>query len=98
MTDRPDGDDPIEIPIEDVLDLHSFRPKDVKAVVEEYLREAANRGFPQVRLIHGKGIGQQRETIRALLTRHPAVEHFSDAPGEAGGWGATVVELLVSDR
>jgi dsDNA-specific endonuclease/ATPase MutS2 len=76
-----------------VFDLHSVPPREVRAVVEEYLREAHAKGFRQVRIIHGKGVGVQRETVRAVLARTPFVEHFSDAPPEAGGWGATVATL-----
>ena len=85
--------DPITIEITDVLDLHAFAPREVRAVVEEYLREARSRGFRRVRIIHGKGVGVQREAVRRVLARTPFVEHFSDAPPEAGGWGATVATL-----
>ena len=88
-----DPDEPVEIPIEDALDLHVFTPRDVASVVEEYLHAAAARGFREVRLIHGRGIGVQRQIVRGVLARHPAVETFSDAPSERGGWGATVVRL-----
>jgi DNA-nicking Smr family endonuclease len=89
-----DADDaPIRIPIEDVLDLHPFAPRDVRSVVEEYLEQAHARGFSEVRLIHGRGIGAQRASVRALLARHPLVIGFADAPAERGGWGATVVRL-----
>ncbi len=91
-------DDPVPLPIEDALDLHTFAPRDVASVVEEYLNEAAARGFTDVRLIHGRGIGVQREIVRAVLSRHALVESFADAPPEAGGWGATVVRLRVSTR
>ena len=87
------GDEPIAVPIEDALDLHTFAPRDVASVVEEYLAAAAARGFRDVRLIHGRGIGVQREIVRGVLSRHPAVESFADAPPEAGGWGATIVRL-----
>ncbi len=83
--------DPIRIPIEDVLDLHSVSPRDIKPVVEEYLSEARRLGFQAVRIIHGRGIGVQRETVRKTLERTPFVESFGDAPAEAGGWGATIV-------
>jgi DNA-nicking Smr family endonuclease len=86
-------DEPVEIPIEDALDLHAFTPRDVPSVVEEYLHAAAARGVREVRLIHGRGIGVQREIVRGVLARHPAVERFADAPAERGGWGATVVTL-----
>src|ERR1700678_1611197 len=85
------GDPPFQIPIEDVLDLHTVSPRDVKPVVEEYLSEAHRLGFQAVRIIHGRGIGVQRETVRKILERTPFVESFGDAPAEAGGWGATIV-------
>ena len=85
--------DPIRIPITDVFDLHSIPPGDVKAVVEEYLQEAHRLGFKFLRIIHGRGIGVQREMVRAVLARTPFVSGFRDAPAEAGGWGATIVEL-----
>jgi hypothetical protein len=85
--------EPVRLEITDVFDLHSIPPREVRAVVEEYLREAHRLGFRRVRLIHGKGVGVQRETVRAVLARTPFVEHFSDAPPEAGGWGATVARL-----
>ena len=91
------GDDPIRIPIEDVLDLHTVSPRDVKPVVEEYLSEANRLGFRAVRIIHGRGIGVQRETVRKILERTPFIESFGDAPAEAGGWGATIVSFLDSD-
>jgi len=85
--------EPVRLEITDVFDLHSVPPREVRAVVEEYLREAHAKGFRRVRIIHGKGVGVQRETVRAVLARTPFVEHFSDAPPEAGGWGATVARL-----
>jgi dsDNA-specific endonuclease/ATPase MutS2 len=85
--------DPFEIPITDVFDLHSFAPRDVKAAVEAYLEEAQAREFRFVRIIHGRGIGVQRETVRKVLARTSYVEEFRDAPMEAGGWGATIVTL-----
>ena len=94
MTDpEPPFTDPVVIPIEDHLDLHPFQPKDIPSVVEEYLEECRRAGFLEVRLIHGKGVGVQRNIIRSLLSKHPAVLSFQDAPAEAGGWGATVVVL-----
>lgn len=94
LTGRPvDEEFPIEIPITDVFDLHTVPPKDAKAVVEAYLEESHARGFRYVRIIHGRGIGLQREMVRTVLARTPFVESFGDAPMEAGGWGATVVTL-----
>ena len=87
------SDEPVEIPITDVFDLHTFQPCDVKAAVEAYLEEAHRRGFKALRIIHGRGIGVQREIVRAVLARAPCVVSFRDAPAEAGGWGATLVTL-----
>ena len=87
------GEEPIPIPITDVFDLHSVPPRDVGPVVEEYLEQARLLGFRFVRIIHGRGIGVQRETVRAILARTDFVADFRDAPAEAGGWGATIVTL-----
>ena len=86
-------DFPIEIPITDVFDLHTVPPRDAKAIVEAYLEEAHARGFRYVRIIHGRGIGAQREMVRTVLARTSFVESFGDAPMEAGGWGATIATL-----
>ena len=85
--------EPVRIPITDVFDLHTVQPRDVQAVVEEYLLEAHAAGFKALRIIHGRGIGVQRETVRAVLGRQEFVTDFRDAPAEAGGWGATIVTL-----
>ena len=85
--------DPVPIPITDVFDLHSVPPRDVKPIVEEYLAEAHRLGFRALRIIHGRGIGVQREIVRSVLARTRFVKSFADAPAEAGGWGATVVTL-----
>ena len=79
------------IPIEDSIDLHSFQPKDVVSVVNEYVRAAADAGLREVRLIHGRGIGVQRGMVQAALERHPMVEAFWDAP--ESHLGATVARL-----
>jgi DNA-nicking Smr family endonuclease len=86
-------EEPIRIPVTDVFDLHSVPPRDVAAVVEEYLAEAHRLGFRALRIIHGRGIGVQRETVRTILARTPFVAAYGDAPAEAGGWGATLVTL-----
>ena len=86
-------EEPIRIPITDVFDLHTVPPRDVRAVVEEYLIEAHRMGYRALRIIHGRGIGVQREMVRSVLARTPFVREFHDAPAEAGGWGATVVTL-----
>lgn len=93
MVDNSSSSEPIEIPIEDSIDLHTVAPREVKMVVEEYLFEACKKGFREVRIIHGRGMGVQREIVRAVLTKHPLVESFKDARPEAGGWGATWVAL-----
>ena len=85
--------EPFRIPITDVFDLHTVPPRDVEAVVEAYLEEAHRMGLRALRIIHGRGIGVQRKTVRRVLGRTPWVADFRDAPGEAGGWGATVVTL-----
>jgi DNA-nicking Smr family endonuclease len=84
-------DQPVRIPIEDSLDLHSFAPRDVVAVVEEYLHAAREAGFTEVRLIHGRGTGTQRAAVQRLLREHPLVERYWDAP--ESHLGATLVRL-----
>ena len=80
-------------PIDGVLDLHTFAPRDVTSVVEEYLRECRKRDIFEIRLIHGKGKGFQRRAVRKVLDRLPFVAGYREAPPEAGGWGATLVQL-----
>lgn len=89
----PADDEPIAVPIEDALDLHAFAPRDIPAVVADYLEAAHARGFREVRLIHGRGIGVQRSIVQSVLARHPLVVAYFDAPPERGGWGATLVRL-----
>jgi dsDNA-specific endonuclease/ATPase MutS2 len=93
FSEMASDEEPIRIPITDVFDLHSVPARDVSAVVEEYLVEAHRLGFRALRIIHGRGIGVQREIVRAILARTPFVATYGDAPAEAGGWGATVVTL-----
>ena len=85
--------EPVRIPIEDVLDLHTFQPRDIPDLIEDYLEECVRLGFRSVRIIHGKGTGAQKKRVQALLRRNPQVVSFADAPVEAGGWGATIVAL-----
>lgn len=89
----PPDDEPVRIPVTDVFDLHSVQPKEVEAVVEAYLEEARRLGLKDLRIIHGRGIGVQRRTVRAVLARTPFVASYADAPPQAGGWGATLVSL-----
>jgi DNA-nicking Smr family endonuclease len=84
---------PIEVSINGVLDLHTFRPKDVKPVVLDYIELCRERGIHELRIIHGKGIGQLRATVHALLAKHPAVHSFALASEAYGGSGATIVHL-----
>ena len=94
MTD----DEPVAIPIEDALDLHAFAPRDVRSVVDEYLRAAATRGLLEVRLIHGRGRGVQRARVRDVLAMSALVARFADAPPDRGGIGATLVWLRSAAR
>jgi dsDNA-specific endonuclease/ATPase MutS2 len=87
--------EPVEMEITDSLDLHAFSPKDVKAVTGAYLEEARKKGFRIVRLIHGKGVGVQREIVRKVLSETDFVKGFKSGDEFSGGWGATVAELDV---
>jgi DNA-nicking Smr family endonuclease len=87
------GDEPLEIPIDGVLDLHMFKPKDVKELVPEYIEECLRRGITEVRIIHGKGTGTLKGIVHGLLKKNPHVAGFEDADPTAGGWGATLVRL-----
>jgi DNA-nicking Smr family endonuclease len=86
-------DEPIQLPIDGVLDLHTFQPREVKDLVLEYLTACRARGILRVRIIHGKGIGQLRQTVHAMLEKHPEVVSFNLASEHFGGWGATIVHL-----
>lgn len=83
----------VELPIEDWIDLHPFPPRDITSVVTDYLEAAHAKGFHEVRLIHGRGIGVQRERVRSVLSESPLVAEYHDAPPERGGWGATIAHL-----
>ncbi len=88
-----DGNEPFRIPIEGELDLHTFNPKDIKVLVPEYLQACRDKGLLEVRIVHGKGIGNLRRTVHALLVRNPNVLSFALATEHFGGWGATIVHL-----
>src|SRR5512145_3309377 len=94
--DEDDGDESpefVELPITDTLDLHTFLPREVADVVRDYLDAAWDKGLRELRIVHGRGIGVQREIVRKVLERDPRVASFHDAPPAAGGWGATLVRL-----
>ncbi len=89
---------PVQLPIDGVLDLHSFQPREVKDLVLDYLAACQEKGILQVRLIHGKGIGNLRRTVHALLAKHPEVVSYSLDHPQFSGWGATIVTLKVKQK
>ncbi|MBI4641769.1 MAG: Smr/MutS family protein [Candidatus Tectomicrobia bacterium] len=89
-----DETDPIELPIDGTLDLHTFKPREVKELVPDYLAACREQGILEVRIIHGKGAGTLRRTVHSILGRMPEVSSFKLADESAGGWGATIVVLL----
>ena len=93
--DNPDETqrEPIDLPINGELDLHTFRPREIKSLIPDYLKACRERGILQVRIIHGKGIGQLRQTVHAILAKHPDVISYSLASEHFGGWGATIANL-----
>ena len=84
---------PVEMPIEDFLDLHTFKPKDIPDLLVDYFEACINEGIYSVRIVHGKGLGILKKRVQGLLKKNLMVKSFQDAPPEAGGWGATLVEL-----
>ena len=85
--------EPVKIPIEDIIDLHTFRPKDVPDLLEDYFSACIDKGIFSVRVIHGKGKGILKKRVQEILSKNPMVESFRDASPGAGGWGASMVEL-----
>ncbi|NOY86670.1 MAG: Smr/MutS family protein [Deltaproteobacteria bacterium] len=82
------------VPVDGVIDLHAFKPCDVSSVVEEYINACREQGVFEVRIIHGKGKGVLRDTVRKRLARMPTVRGFRNSDESGGGWGATVVDLV----
>lgn len=96
--EEPDApDEPVVLPIEDAIDLHAFAPRDIPEVVESYLEAAREAGLREVRVIHGRGKGVQKERVRQVLGRSPHVAAFEEATPDRGGFGATVVTLKPTD-
>jgi DNA-nicking Smr family endonuclease len=94
MTPSVNGeDDPVDLPLDGTLDLHTFRPGDVKDLVPEWLAACQAHGLRQVRIVHGKGTGALRRTVEAILARSPLVSAWRTADEAGGGWGATLVDL-----
>lgn len=89
--------EPIELEITDTLDLHAFQPKEIRSLVENYLLEARSRNFSVIKIIHGKGIGVQREIVRKILSDTGFVESFKNAPEFSGSWGATIVKFKMTE-
>lgn len=87
------GEEPVKVPIEEMIDLHTFAPKEIPDLLESYLGECRKAGFREVRIIHGKGAGIQRKIVHAFLQKSPLIERFFQAPPETGGWGATIAVL-----
>ena len=98
LANQVDDETPIELPIDGVLDLHTFRPRDVKNVLLDFIDECRARGIFELRVIHGKGIGQLRQTVHAALAKHPRVRSFSLAGEAFGGSGATIVHLTSAEE
>jgi len=90
----PESDDElVELPIDGTLDLHTFKPRDIKRLVPDYIDACLEKQIYELRIIHGKGTGTLRDMVHAVLKRHPAVAGFRHEGGSGGGWGATVVDL-----
>jgi dsDNA-specific endonuclease/ATPase MutS2 len=97
LEDSIDLHAPIVLPLEDSIDLHAFAPRDIPSVVEEYIHECHLAGLYEVRVIHGRGKGVQRQIVRSVLEKNPLVSSFKDAAAESGGWGSTVVVIKGPD-
>ena len=92
-TNEPFSEEPVELPITGELDLHSFRPQDLGGLIPDYIEACRTKGIDKIRIVHGKGIGNVRRSVEAILARHPDVQSFVQASEQMGGWGATIVTL-----
>jgi DNA-nicking Smr family endonuclease len=97
VADDIDDLDPVALPIDGVLDLHTFNPRELKPLVVDYLAECRKRGILEVRIIHGKGTGTLRRTVQSILDKRPEVASYRLADGGGGSWGATIVFLKPSE-
>jgi DNA-nicking Smr family endonuclease len=97
-SDLPPGDAPVELPMDGVLDLHTFRPRDIGALIPDWLAACQERGLLELRIIHGKGVGNLQRSVHAILSRHPEVARYSLAGPHYGGSGATIVHLRPRPR
>ncbi len=98
MSDSDSNSEPIRYPVDGTLDLHQFQPSEIKDVVVEYIACCLEKNILSLRIIHGRGIGVQREMVHSILAKHPAVLSYRHESGSGGGWGATVVDLKASDN
>lgn len=94
----PDFEEPVEVPVEDSIDLHTFRPSEIRDLLDDYLEAAREKGFQEVKIIHGKGTGALRAMVQSILRKHPLVLSFREADAPGSGWGATVARLHAPDR
>ena len=92
-SDEPFAEGPVDLPITGELDLHSFRPQDLGSLIPDYIDACRAKGIYKIRIVHGKGIGNVRRSVEAILSRHPDVESSVQAGEQLGGWGATIVTL-----
>jgi DNA-nicking Smr family endonuclease len=93
-----DNEPAVRIPINGILDLHTFAPREVKDLINDYIEECLEAGLSDIRIIHGKGKGILRDRVYSILKHHSMVESFAQAPPEAGGWGAVLVKLKTPPR
>ena len=90
-----DFTEPVTVPITDVLDLHTFLPREVPDLIDAYLTACMDEGISRVRIIHGKGLGILKKRVAHILEKHPLVAAWAQAPAQAGGWGAVIVDLKI---